>query len=174
MTEPLTLIKLIIMYMLEQVDFPLTKAQLFDFILEKEYTNYFTLMQATSELIDSNLVETSSTHSTTFMTLSEEGRSSLKYFKNRISEGIKKDISLYFEENKMEIHNEVSVMSNYHRTSSGEYVADLVAREKSSDLLNIKVYVPTEDSAEAICENWRSQSQDIYAFILEHLLNNPK
>lgn len=170
MTEPLTLIKLIILYMLDQVDFSLTKAQLFDFILEKEYTNYFTLMQATGELIESKLIDSSSTHSSTLLSLTSEGRESLKFFSNRISEGIKKDISLYFEENKLKIRNEVSVMSNYYRTNSGEYVADLVAREKSSTLMNLKVYVPTEDSAEAICEHWKTQSQDIYAYILEHLL----
>ena len=34
----LTLYKLIVLYMLSCVDFPLTKAQIGDFILEKEYT----------------------------------------------------------------------------------------------------------------------------------------
>ncbi|MCR4684249.1 MAG: DUF4364 family protein, partial [Lachnospiraceae bacterium] len=60
MTEPLTLYKLIVLYMLDQVYFPLTKSQIFDFILEKDYTNYFTLNQAASELIDSGLVESRS------------------------------------------------------------------------------------------------------------------
>ena len=39
MEEPLTLYKLIILYMLNRVDFPLTNAQVGNFILEKEYTN---------------------------------------------------------------------------------------------------------------------------------------
>lgn len=33
--DPLTLYKLIVLYMLNRVDFPLTKAQITDFILEK-------------------------------------------------------------------------------------------------------------------------------------------
>ena len=57
MAESLTLYKLIILYMLNEVDFPLTNSQISEFILEKEYTNYFHLQQAFSELVDSNLLE---------------------------------------------------------------------------------------------------------------------
>lgn len=170
MTDPTTLTKLIVMYMLDMVDFPLKKAQLFDFILEKEYTNYFTLQTAINDLIESNFIETSSTHSTTFVSLTDSGRDTLKLFKNRISDGIINDISKYFNENKMTIHNEVSAISNYYRTSNGFYVADLVARENSNELINLKVFMPTEDAAESICSNWKEKSQDIYAYIIENLL----
>ena len=46
MAEPLTLYKLIILYMLKKVDFPLTNAQISEFVLDQEYTTYFTLQQA--------------------------------------------------------------------------------------------------------------------------------
>ena len=51
MAEPLTLYKLIILYMLKKVDFPLTNAQISEFVLDQEYTTYFTLQQAISELV---------------------------------------------------------------------------------------------------------------------------
>lgn len=170
MTEPLTLTKLIVLYMLNQVDFALTKAQIFDFILEKEYSNYFTLQQATYELTESKFVESTSTHSSTLLKITPEGKDALKFFNNRMSEGIKEDINNYFSQNRMQIHNELSVMTNYYKTSEGEYVADLTAREKSLDLINIKINMPTEDSAEAICEHWKEKSQDIYSYLLETLL----
>ena len=170
MTDPTTLTKLIVMYMLDMVDFPLKKAQLFDFILEKEYTNYFTLQTALNELTDSAFIETSSTHSTTFVSLTTDGRNTLKLFKNRLSEGIINDITRYFTDNKMDIHNEVSSISNYYKTSSGSYVAELVARENTNDLINLKIYMPTEDAAESICNHWKEKSQDIYAYIIENLI----
>ena len=49
MSEAFTLYKLIVLYMLEKVDFPLTNGQISEFILEKGYTSYFTLQQAISE-----------------------------------------------------------------------------------------------------------------------------
>ncbi len=170
MTEPQTLTKLIVLYMLDKVDFPITKAQIYDFILEKEYANYFTLTQATFELTEDGFIESSSTHSSTFLSLTDKGRDTLTFFQNRISEGIKNDINTYFEENRMAITNDVSVITNYYRTPKGDYIADLSAREKSEDLINIKLNMPTEDSARAICEHWREKSSDIYSFILENLL----
>lgn len=170
MTEPHTLIKLIVLYMLDKVDFPLTKAQVYDFILEKEYANYFALTEATYELTEGGLIDTSKTHSSTFLELTDKGRDTLSFFRNRISEGIRNDIDAFFEENRMEITNRMSVITNYYRTSSGDYVADLSAREKSEDLINIRINMPTEESAQALCEHWREKSSDIYSFILENLL----
>jgi len=170
MTEPLTLIKLIILYMLDQVDFPLKKSQMFDFILDKEYTNYFTLMQAFNELVESSLIDTNSTHSTTFMSITDEGKNALKFFASKMSDGIKKDIDTYFSDNKLEIHNEVSVVSNYYRTSNGDFVADLVAKENNADVLEIKLYMPTEEACEAMCNRWKDKSSDIYAYLIENLL----
>ena len=43
MAEPLTLYKLIILYMLKKVDFPLTNAQISEFVLDQEYTTYLSV-----------------------------------------------------------------------------------------------------------------------------------
>ena len=50
MADTFTLYKLIILYMLDKISFPLSNAQLSEFILEKEYTDYFTVQSALSEL----------------------------------------------------------------------------------------------------------------------------
>ena len=46
LSEPMTLYKLMNLYMLKQVNFPLTYAQISDFFLSREYTDYFTLLSA--------------------------------------------------------------------------------------------------------------------------------
>ena len=56
MSETFTLYKLIILYMLDKVDFPLTNAQISEFILNKGYTTYFKLQQALSELTEAELI----------------------------------------------------------------------------------------------------------------------
>ena len=53
MAEAFTLYKLIILYMLDKVDFPLTNSQISEFVLDKGYTDYFKLQQALSERIHS-------------------------------------------------------------------------------------------------------------------------
>lgn len=51
MAESFKLYKLIILYMLNKVDFPLTNSQISEFILDQGYTTYFKLQQALSELL---------------------------------------------------------------------------------------------------------------------------
>ena len=75
--EPMTLYKLIILYMLDRATQPLTKAQIDDFILEKEYTNYLTLQQAIAELCEIQLISTETFHNRTPLMLTEEGKSSI-------------------------------------------------------------------------------------------------
>ena len=52
MAETFTLYKLIVLYMLDRVDFPLTTSQISEFILDKGYTTYFRLQSALAELTD--------------------------------------------------------------------------------------------------------------------------
>ena len=62
MAEAFKLYKLIILYMLDKVDFPLTNSQISEFILNEGYTTYFKLQQALSELLDSGFIREESTH----------------------------------------------------------------------------------------------------------------
>ena len=56
MAEPITIYKLIILYMLSQVDFPLGNTKISNFFLDKEYTTYFTIQQVLNDLLDSELI----------------------------------------------------------------------------------------------------------------------
>ncbi|MBP5385220.1 MAG: DUF4364 family protein [Lachnospiraceae bacterium] len=170
MTEPLTLYKLIILYMLDQVDFPLTKAQIFGFILEKEYTNYFTLQQVSCELIESGLVTSESIRNSSHLRITPEGEDTLRYFEGRISDAIKEEIRAYFHDNELKLRNEVAVLSNYYRITNGQYIAELVARENNTELMNLKISMPGEDAVKSICENWQEKNQEIYAYLMENLL----
>lgn len=167
--EPLTLYKLIVLYMLDKVSFPLTKTQISDFILEKEYTNFLTLQQAISELIESGMILATTVGNRTQLHITEEGESTLAFFQNRISEGIKEDIRSYLKEKSIELRNEVSITSEYYRSTNGEYAAHLSAKEKGMDLVDITLSVPLEEMASAICNNWQKKNKEIYKYLTETL-----
>lgn len=167
--DPLTLYKLIVLYMLDRVNFPLTKAQVFDYILDKEYTTFMPLQQAISELTDAEMVRAKSLRNRTHLEITDEGRETLGFFENRISTQIKDDIDAYFKENCFELKNEVSVISNYYKSTSGEYEANLIIKEKKINLINLTLSVPTEDLAASICDKWEGASQDIYSAIVDKL-----
>lgn len=167
--NPLTLYKLIVLYMLNRVSFPITLAQISDFILEKEYTNYLTLQQVIGELTDANMVTTQTTNNRTLLTITEEGQETLTYFENRISDTIKEEILEYFKEKEVELRDELSVQSTYYKSTSGEYEAHLIAKERGINLIEVKLSVPDKETASAICDHWQSKNQDIYQYIIKQL-----
>ena len=63
--ESLTLYKLMILFMLDNLDFPLTNSQLSEFFVNHGYTSYFHLQQAISELVESEFVRTETIRNTT-------------------------------------------------------------------------------------------------------------
>ena len=139
--------------MLDRVTFPLTTAQISEFVLDKEYTNFLTLQTAISELMETGLAESRTILNRTQLQITDEGRDTLHYFENRISDAIKSDIIDYFKNHKLELRNESSIQGNFYKLVNGEFEAQLVAKDKDVDLVNIRISVPTQELAASICAN---------------------
>ena len=170
MAEPNTLYKLIILYMLEKVDFPLTNTQISNFFLEKEYTDYFTIQQVIHDLIDSDLIHFESTHNNTQYLATAAGKETLRYFRDKVSESIQEDVLDYFSNKKMEFKNENSILSDYYKTADAGYAIRCQIKERGNSLLNLTLTVKTKEQAEAICQNWNTASSDVYALLMDALL----
>ena len=69
-----TMYRVMILYMLNQVEYPLTNTQITNFILEKEYTNYFTVQEILSDRISSQLITAESTHNNTRYRITHQRR----------------------------------------------------------------------------------------------------
>lgn len=170
MSEPLTLYKLIVLDMLKKVNFPLTNSQISEFILEKEYTTYFTLQEVIADLVDSGLVRVETIRNTSQYHLTDAGKETLDFFGHKISKPIQADIDNYLKKHKMELRNEVSVVAEYFKTTNNEYEAHLRVKEKHSDLIDLTVTVPLKEQAIAICDNWPKKCQNIYEYIMKELM----
>lgn len=170
MTETLTLYKLIILYMLDKVDFPLTTAQISEFLLEKGYTTYFKLQDALSELLRLGMIRSERTHSRTLYHLTAYGTETISVLRGSLSAPIRKDINDFFREKSYDLKSESSVRADYYLTSTHEYEVRCKITEDRVDLVDLKLVVPTETEAKAISANWTNKSQQIYASLLSQLL----
>lgn len=170
MSETFTLYKLIILYMLSKVDFPLTTSQISEFILDKGYTTYFKLQETFAEMIESNLILAENTHNRTLYHLTEDGLSTIQFFKNKISPAIQSDIDEFLKEKHYDLKEEVSVKSDYYLNTNHEYEVRCQIIENDFSLIDLKLTVPTEKEAETIANNWTTHNQEIYTLLLTQLL----
>lgn len=167
--DTLILYKLIILYMLNRAAFPITKAQVADFILENEYMDFLTLQQVFAELESSEMITANSVRNRTHLEITAEGKETLALFGRRLNSITKKKIDSFYAENEMEMRNEVSITSDYYKSTHGEYEAHLQAVEKKIRLVDITLSVPDEETASAICDNWQKKNQAVYQSLIEQL-----
>ena len=93
MPEPITLYKLIVLYMLHQVDFPLTTSQISSFYsLIATTLQFFTLQSVLSELSETGMIRLEKIRNTSYYTITDSGQDALHYFQGRISADIREDI----------------------------------------------------------------------------------
>ena len=116
--------------MLNKVDFPLTTSQISEFVLDKGYTTYFKLQEAISELTQSELIRTETTHNRTLYHLTESGAETIHYFSNKISSAIRKDIDDFLTEKQYDLKEEVSVKADYYLNTNQEDIVDALVSEK--------------------------------------------
>ncbi len=168
----LSINKLIILYMLKQVELPLTNTQLSEFVINKGYTNYFSFQEYVHQLVENDLIRTISTTRSTSYEITSEGLTTLDFFENRISESIIDEIDAYFKEKKYDIKAQLEISSEYIPEKDGDYLVHLVAKENNKTLIDLTINVFEKEYALNICEQWKDQSHILYKTILNTLLED--
>ena len=168
----LTLYKMIVLYMLKRCEVPLSKSQIYDFILEKEYTTFLTLQEVFAELAFSELINEKTVGNRTYLEITEAGEETLGFFGNRINPSIKTQIDEYLKANSMKLRNEASILGDYQKTGDNEYTAHLIAKENGQNILDLKIPVPTEEIAQNIVNKWHEKNSEVYQFLIETLMSD--
>lgn len=169
-SEAATLYKLMLLYIMDKVNFEMTNAQLTEFILEKQYTNYFQIQTALSELTEEDLCRNKKIRNSTYYKITDMGRKTLKFFKNDISETIRHEIDEYLDENEYALREESSIRADYLREGNDEYHVRCTITENNSPLLDLTVNVTSEQEAKLVCNNWKKKSTEVYAFVMKTLM----
>lgn len=170
MAEPNTIYKITILDMLDKVDFPLTNTQISNFFLEQDYTDYFTIQQIISGLLESELIRAESTHSNTQYSITPSGKETLSFFEEKISPAIQEDLKRFFEKNKISIKNENAIIADFYKSTNHGFAARCQIKEKGVAIIDLTIQVKTKEQAQAICQNWREQNMEVYSHLMDMLL----
>lgn len=157
--------------MLNKINFSLTNVQISTFLLDHDYTDYFTIQSVLSELIESGLIHQELLQNISYYTITPSGEETLGYFKNNVAPSIREDIDTYLKENQVQMRDEVSVLADYYRNTAGEFSVRCRVKEKMADLIDLTVTVPNESQAKTVCQLWQKKCQTLYAHIMKELLH---
>lgn len=171
MAEMKMLYRLIILYMLDSSPVPLSNTRITLFILDKEYTTFFTIQQAILDLQSSGLITAETTADDTFYTITAEGSETLAFFSDKISRQIKADIEVFLNSDKEQQKTEASAIADYIRLPDGNYEVRCEIRSGNRRMLNLEIRVPDREQAVAICRNWKQEYIETYTSLMDLLLN---
>lgn len=170
-SEPITIYKLIILYTLSKVDAPVPPSIISDYITDHKYTNYFTLQNAFAELLQADLIREDVTYHLSYYEITDAGKETLASFGAPLSQDIRQEIDAYLQDNKFDIIDETSFVTDYKQTAERTYLATCTMREKQHILFRLELDVATEEDAIRVCANWQAQSEELYRMAMMRLLS---
>ncbi len=173
MEQMQTLYKLIVLKILSEANFSMTNSQLSAFVLEKGYTDYFTLQQTLSDMADQSFLRKKVVRNRTGYSLTQKGRDTLHALEGEMPGEIKKEIAQYVKGNRLRLQNENAVQAEY-RAEGEEFCVTLTVQEKGAELIHLTLAVPLEEQAACICDNWYEKSQQIYSYLMRELMQQAK
>ena len=168
MAEPNTIYRMTILAMLDKVDFPLSSTQISNFFLEKDYTDYFTVQQILSGLLESELIRKENTHNSTRYSITGAGRETLKILSDKLNKDILEDLKNFFQENKIKYKNEKDY--DYYKCDYCGFGVRCQLKENDISVLDITIHVTDVTQAQAICRNWQKNYMDVYAYLADTLI----
>lgn len=168
-TEELAQNKLLLLYLINSSNKPLTNAQITEIILAKDYMNYFLVQQYLIELVESQFIETIQVDQEEFYSILSKGENTLVFFEDRLAENIKEDIDSEFNLIKKKEKYDRQIVTEFYQKESGQYVVNLKLVEMDDTLFSIYLDVSTLDQAKAICNRWKEDPNYIYQNIISLL-----
>ncbi len=169
-TDAPTLYKLMVLYVLVKVESPLSNSQISQFILDRGYTNYFSLQEAISDLEDTGLISSSTRGTATFYSITDAGSQTLQDFLSLIPARIRGDMDSSLSQNAWKIRSENQITADYYQDADGDYVAHCYLTGGKELLSGLTLNVTDEEQARTICENWKKKYDEIYSFLVQTLL----
>ena len=161
--------KLMILYLLRNLDFPLNIEGLSGFFLDK-YATYISFQEMLSELIDTGLVSEMRTKTSVHYKATKDGIDTVDSFLMDIAPSHKKEIDDYIKENKIRIKESTSVIADWTEGKNDNFLVKLKIIDNNAEVININIEVPTIDVATTMCEKWKMKSKNIYSYFIKELL----
>lgn len=161
--------KLMLLYIIEKINMPVSNLQITELIMENNLINYFFLQKFLNELCDDNLLSSEIMEMKTFYTITVLGKNTLKYLDYLIPANIKYKIDTTIKTVRKKIRNETFITADFIPESENKYMVNCSVREDDFTLIDLKVAVGNRNDAKSICDNWKNHPNEIYMEIIDSL-----
>jgi len=163
--------KIMLLFLIDKMDIPMSNSQITQFALEEKYLNYYNVQLYLSEMVSIGYLDSSQDNNTTRYTITEEGMQALEAFIHYIPPGIRARILKYVSENRKSVKQDFEIVANhFYDFEKKEYIVKCGVYEgvyeEDRMLMELNLTVVTKEQALAICNNWKNNVENLYGQII--------
>ncbi len=165
--------KLLILYLIDSMEIPLSYNQISEFILEVGYMDYITLITCLGNMEEADYLNKTVEGTSNRYDITETGKEALEFFGKRIPVAVKNRIKQYIIENKNYIRRDYEIIANYFEEALDdgryEYIVKCGTYENDTMLMELNISVVSKEQAKLICNNWKNNVSSIYTNIIKEI-----
>ena len=174
-TKDETETKLILLYMLEQIEIPLSEQFIFDICTSKNsWINYMELKVVFPELLKFNFIfSPDQNNENKRYSLTALGRNCVNSFYADIPENLRADISAFCKNNRMYFKRLQEYVADFKKNNDGTYMVKLKIIDSASNTPSFEIAINLQTRAEAIkaVELWPTKAPNFYEFVYVNLID---
>ena len=163
--------KVLILYLLDKLNKPITNDGLFKIISASNNINYFYFEQYLSDLINDKLIAVKASEEATLYEITNAGRESLALTKEALPGIVKLKADTVFKQELKEFENSIAISAEFLPNNEKDFTVKCKIIENNNTIFEIKTLAGSYERAKKIVENWNKNAGELYPQILNMLLN---
>jgi predicted transcriptional regulator len=164
--------KIMLLYLINKMDIPLSNSQITQFALEENYMNFYSVQQYLKEMVEIDYLDSSTDNNTTRYTITGDGIKALDALADQIPAQLKNRITKYVAQNRKEVMKGFETTANhFYDRDTGEYIVKCGVYDYDTLLMEINLSVVNIEQARIICNNWKGNVGSLHAQIINILLS---
>ena len=167
--------KLILLYMLEQIEIPLSEKFIFDICTTRNpWINYMECKAVFPELLKFNMIfSPDKSEENKRYSLTALGRNCVNSFYNEIPENLREDISTFCKNNRMYFKRLQEYVADFKKNADGTYMVTMRIIDSTSNIPAFEIAINLQTRAESIqalglCP---PRAPNFYEFVYANLLD---
>lgn len=162
-------IKILVCYLLKNIDKPVSKAQINEIMLENGLANYFEVNQAISDLVKNGSIEWNFENDEQFFYLTENGKAAAQMLESNLPRAVReKAINTAIRlmtRARREQENQIEV----EKAENGGYHVTFRIFDMNDELLSLKIFVADSMQVETVRQNFLNDPVKLYSNIISSL-----
>ncbi len=161
--------KVLILYILNKLESPVTNDGLLRLVLSVMDMNYFYFQQFLLDLLDSKYIACFEQDDKVIYTITEKGKEALKLTNNILPGIIKLKVDTSFQKELSCAAEEESITAEFTPKSENNYTVTCKINENNTCIFEVSVFAGSREEAKKIVDNWKENAYRIYPEILNSL-----